>query len=56
MEGKYLVAVLYWLRQRVVETGLSRRSFSKYCTSLEKHDPVLVSQLNHATQHRESAA
>ena len=56
MEVKSIGAVPYWLRQRAGETGLSRRSFSKYCTSLEKHDPVLVSQLNHATQHRESAA
>jgi len=25
----------------VGEVGLTRQSFSKYCTALEKHDPVL---------------
>lgn len=44
MEIKSIGAVPYWLRVRAGETGLSRRSFSKYCTSLEKHDPVLNAQ------------
>ena len=48
MEIKSIGPVPYWLRQRAGETGLSRRSFSKYCTSLEKHDPVLVGQLGKA--------
>ena len=56
MEVKSIGAVPYWLRKRAGETGLSRRSFSKYCTSLEKHDPVLGSQLRQARQRQESAA
>jgi len=55
MEVKSIGAVPYWLRQRAGETGLSRRSFSKYCTSLEKHDPILRAQLSRAARRQESA-
>lgn len=48
MEIKSIGPVPYWLRQRAGETGLSRRSFSKYCTSLEKHDPILRGQFQAA--------
>lgn len=50
MEIKAIGSVPYWLRVRAGETGLSRRSFSKYCTSLEKHDPVLRGQLSAARE------
>ena len=56
MEIKSIGPVPYWLRQRAGETGLSRQSFSKYCTSLEKHDPVLGAQLEEAQARRGSAA
>ena len=56
MEVKSIGPVPYWLRQRAGETGLSRRSFSKYCTSLEKHDPVLGAQLEAARARQGSAA
>ena len=45
MEVKSVGPVPYWFRQRTGETGLLRRSFSKFCTALEKHDPALRSQL-----------
>ena len=51
MEVKSIGPVPYWFRQRTGETGLMRRSFSKYCTSLEKYDPVLRAQI-----HGEAAA
>jgi len=54
MEIKSIGPVPYWLRQRAGETGLSRRSFSKYCTSLEKHDPVLRGQYQAAKDARAS--
>ena len=53
MEVKSIGAVPYWLRQRAGETGLSRPSFSKYCTSLEKHDPILRAQLSRAARRQE---
>ena len=56
MEIKSIGPVPYWLRQRAGETGLSRRSFSKYCTSLEKHDPVLRGQFQAAKDARASSA
>ncbi len=45
MEVKSIGPVPYWFRVRAGEAGLMRQSFSKYCTSLEKHDPVLRAQL-----------
>ena len=56
MEVKSIGPVPYWLRQRAGETGLSRRSFSKYCTSLEKHDPVLRGQFQAGKDARASSA
>ena len=50
MEIKSIGPVPYWLRVRAGETGLCRRSFSKYCTSLEKYDPVLLSQMQAAPE------
>lgn len=50
MEIKSIGPVPYWLRVRAGETGLCRRSFSKYCTALEKYDPVLRSQFAHRSQ------
>ena len=56
MEIKSIGPVPYWLRQRAGETGLSRQSFSKYCTSLEKHDPILGAQLGQAGRRQSDAA
>lgn len=41
LEVKSIGPVPYWFREWVAKAGLSRKSFSKYCTALEKHDPVL---------------
>jgi hypothetical protein len=45
MEVKSVGSVPYWFRGWIAEAGLVRESFSKYCTSLERHDPVLRSML-----------
>ena len=41
MEVKSIGPVPYWFRKWSTQVGLNRRSFSKYCTALQKHDPVL---------------
>lgn len=41
MEVKTNSVVPIWLRQLVGEKKLVRRSFSKFCTALESHDPVV---------------
>ena len=41
MEVKSIGTVPYWFREWSAANGLTRQSFSKYCTALEKHDPVL---------------
>lgn len=48
MEVKAIGSVPYWFRVRAGETKLIRRSFSKYCTSLENHDPALRGQFEAA--------
>lgn len=45
MEVKSVGSVPYWFRGWIAEAGLVRQSFSKYCTSLERHDPVLRGML-----------
>jgi hypothetical protein len=45
MEVKSIGAVPYWFRESIARAGLTRRSFSKYCTALKKFDPVLRNQL-----------
>jgi hypothetical protein len=56
MEVKSIGPVPYWFRVRAGETGLTRQSFSKYCTSLEKHDPVLRAQFEAGARARAAAA
>lgn len=56
MEVKSIGPVPYWFRVKAGETGLIRQSFSKYCTSLEKHDPVLRAQLDQASRFRNDRA
>lgn len=41
MEVKTCSVIPSWLRQLVGEKALIRRSFSKFCTALENHDPVI---------------
>lgn len=41
LEVKSIGAVPYWFREWSGGAKLVRQSFSKYCTALEKHDPVL---------------
>ena len=41
LEVKSIGPVPYWFRVWIAEAGLTRESFSKYCTAVEKHDPVL---------------
>jgi len=48
MEVKSIGPVPYWFRVQAGNTGLIRRSFSKYCTALERHDPVLRAQFEAA--------
>ena len=56
MEVKSIGPVPYWFRKWSTEVGLTRRSFSKYCTALRKHDPVLrdmratAAQASHSQQ------
>lgn len=48
LEVKSIGPVPYWFRGWIAEVGLTRQSFSKYCTALEKHDPVLSGLLRRA--------
>jgi hypothetical protein len=41
MEVKTCSVVPYWLRDLVGRQSLVRRSFSKFCTALENHDPIV---------------
>lgn len=41
LEVKSIGSVPYWFRDWSGTAKLTRQSFSKYCTALEKHDPVL---------------
>jgi len=45
MEVKTNTVVPSWLRNLVGKKQLVRQSFSKFCTALEKHDPVVKSAL-----------
>jgi hypothetical protein len=56
MEVKSIGPVPYWFRVRAGEPGLLRQSFSKYRTSLEKFDPVLLGQYPAAARRRAVAA
>lgn len=56
MEVKSIGPVPYWFRVKAGETGLTRRSFSKYCTALEKHDPVLRAQFEAGLRPRATCA
>ncbi|MCP5536344.1 MAG: polyphosphate polymerase domain-containing protein [Akkermansiaceae bacterium] len=41
MEVKTNTVIPYWLRNLIGSKKLVRRSYSKFCTALEKHDPVV---------------
>lgn len=45
MEVKTNTVIPTWLRNLVGKKKLVRRSFSKFCTALEKHDPVVRESL-----------
>ena len=41
MEVKTNTVIPIWLRNLIGDQGMTRQSYSKFCTALEKHDPVL---------------
>lgn len=45
MEVKTTTVIPFWLRDLVGSMGLVQRSFSKFCTALERHDPVVRAAL-----------
>lgn len=44
MEVKSLGPVPYWFRELAGDLSLTRTSFSKFCTAMEHHDPVVQEQ------------
>ncbi len=49
MEVKTNTVIPYWLRQLVGEKSMVNQSFSKFCTALERHDPVISGMLRGKT-------
>lgn len=50
MEVKALGPVPYWFRGLAGELKLTRTSFSKFCTAMEHHDPVVLEQRRATTR------
>ncbi|MDA7672413.1 polyphosphate polymerase domain-containing protein [Akkermansiaceae bacterium] len=46
LEVKSIGPVPFWFREYAGNTGLMRRSFSKFCTAMEVIDPVLRKQIS----------
>lgn len=49
MEIKTNTVIPYWLRDLIGEKSMVNQSFSKFCTALERHDPVVSGVLEGAT-------
>lgn len=45
MEVKVTGCIPYWLSRTIAEAGCRMESHSKYCTVLERHDPILRAML-----------
>ena len=46
LEVKSIGPVPFWFRKYAGNTGMMRRSFSKFCTAMEVIDPILREQVN----------
>ncbi len=46
MEVKTNTVIPFWLRELIGSQSLVKRSFSKFCTALETHDPVVRETIN----------
>lgn len=56
MEVKTNSVIPFWLRDLIGSKSLVRRSFSKFCTALERHDPLVRDVINRGSATTKSTA